>query len=154
MQLIREDFLRLHFRCRHTFAPLWGACLRLVSLWLANSRGDSCVLGVHLSKVCWGLIFCLRKAFIDLCLLNRPKPPCFRNLLLNFTLDYKPSYFQQGSSLTLENVCSWCMHQTGFSSATVMSQSKSSEMWSAVAPSWLLIFLAPDKRTLYLYVTC
>ena len=78
--------MRLHFRCRHTFASLWGACLRFVSLWLANSRGDSCVFGVHLSKVCWGLIFCLRKAFIDLCLLNRPKPPSFRSLLLNFTL--------------------------------------------------------------------
>ena len=54
VQLIREVFLRLHFRRRHTFA----------SLWRANSRGDSCVLGVHLSKVCRGLIFCLRKAFI------------------------------------------------------------------------------------------
>ena len=133
VQLIREDFLRLHFRCRHTFASLWGACLRFVSLWLANSRGDSCFFGVHLSKVCWGLIFCLRIAFIDLCLLNRPKPPSFRSLLLNFTLDYKPSYFQHGSSLSLENVCSWCMHQTGFSSAAVVSQSKSTELCSSAA---------------------
>ena len=29
--------------------------------------------------------------------------------------------FQHGSSLSLENVCdSWCMHQTGFSSAAVV----------------------------------
>ena len=60
----KKDFLRSHFRRRHTFASVWGACLRFASLWCANSRGDSCVLGVHLSKVCWGLIFCLRKAFI------------------------------------------------------------------------------------------
>ena len=52
VQLIREVFLRLHFRRRHTFASLWGACLRFASLWRANSCGDSCVLGVHLSKVC------------------------------------------------------------------------------------------------------
>ena len=62
VQIIREVILRVHFR--HTFASLWSACLRFVSLWRANSRGVSCVLGVHLSKVCWGLIFCLRKAFI------------------------------------------------------------------------------------------
>ena len=59
----KRGFLRLHL-CRHTFASLWGACLRFASLWRANSRGDSCVLGVHLSNVCWGLLFCLRKAFI------------------------------------------------------------------------------------------
>ena len=58
VQLIREVFLRLPFRRRrrHTFASLWGACLSFGSLWRANPFGDSCVLGVHLSKVCWGLI--------------------------------------------------------------------------------------------------
>ena len=35
--------LRMHFRRRHTFASLWGACLWFASLWRANSRGDSCV---------------------------------------------------------------------------------------------------------------
>ena len=59
----KGGFLRLHF-CPHTFASLWGACLRFASLWRANSRGDSCVLGVHLSNVCWGLLFCLLTAFI------------------------------------------------------------------------------------------
>ena len=38
----------------------------------------------------------IRKAHIDLCLLNRTKRSSFRSLLLNFTLD--------GSSLSLENV--------------------------------------------------
>ena len=79
-------FCGLHFR-RHIFASLWGAFLRFASLWRANSRGDSCVLGVNLSKVCWGLIFCLRKAYIDLCLLICPRRSSFRSLLLSFTLD-------------------------------------------------------------------
>ena len=30
-----------------------GACLSFASLWRANSCGDSCVLDVHLSKVCY-----------------------------------------------------------------------------------------------------
>ena len=54
--LIREAFSRLHLR-RHTFASLWGGCLRFASFWRANSRGDSCFLGVQLSNVCWGLLF-------------------------------------------------------------------------------------------------
>ena len=42
--------------------------------------------------------------------------------------------FQHSSLLSLENVCnSWCMHQTGFSSAAVVSQSKSTELCSSAA---------------------
>ena len=52
----KRGFSRLHL-CRHTFASLWGDCLRFVSLWRVNSRGDSCVLGVHLPNVCWGVLF-------------------------------------------------------------------------------------------------
>ena len=59
----KRVFLRLHL-CRHTFASLWGACLRFGSLWRTNSHGDLRVLSVHLSNVCWGLLFCLRKEFI------------------------------------------------------------------------------------------
>ena len=59
----KRSFLRLHL-CWHTFASLWGACLRFASLWRTNSLGDSCALGAHLSNVCRGLLFCLRKAFI------------------------------------------------------------------------------------------
>ena len=42
---------------------------------------------------------------------------------------------QDGSaSLSLENVCDyWCMHQTGFSSAVVMPQSKFTELCSSAA---------------------
>ena len=47
----KGDFLRPHFRRRHTFAPLWGACLRF----------DSCVRGVHLPKRFAKVWYCLRK---------------------------------------------------------------------------------------------
>ena len=100
VQLIREVFLRLHFRRRrHTFASLWGACLHFASLWRAYSWWFLCprrssfkgLLGsnilssysVHLLKS----LLNLRKAYIDLCLLNRPRRSSFRRLLLNFTLD-------------------------------------------------------------------
>ena len=43
--------------CAINKAILWGHCLRLVSLWRANSCRDSYVLGVHLSNICWGLQF-------------------------------------------------------------------------------------------------
>ena len=43
--------------------------------------------------------------------------------------------FQHGSSLSLENVCEyyWCMHQTGFSLAAFVSQSKFNELCSSAA---------------------
>ena len=124
---------------RHTFALLWGACLRFVSLWRANSWWFECpgrssfkrllrsaILSsqiVHLLKVCW--IFVKRtylrvcwRSTIDLCLMNLPKCSSFKSVLKVNTLSkillwIKPSYF------SLENACySWCMHQTGlFSSA-------------------------------------
>ena len=56
VQSVREVFSSLHL-CRHTFASVRGDCLRFASLWRANSRGDSCVLGVHLLNVCWGVLF-------------------------------------------------------------------------------------------------
>ena len=78
VQLIREVFFRDYIcrRRRHTFASLWGACLRFAfaSLWPTNSRGDSCVLerlsfilfsqSVHLWRVCW--IFVKRTYFKSL----------------------------------------------------------------------------------------
>ena len=42
---------------RDTFASLWGDCLLFASLWRANLRGDSSVIGVHFSNVFWGLLF-------------------------------------------------------------------------------------------------
>ena len=42
--------------------------------------------------------------------------------------------FQHGSSLSVENVCdSWCMHQTRFSSAAIVPQSKFTELCSLAA---------------------
>ena len=84
------------------FASLWGACLRFAS------RGDLCILGVHLSNVCWGLLFfrtersslkacwifvkrtCVRfcwRSTIDLCLMNPQKPSSFESLLKVYTLN-------------------------------------------------------------------
>ena len=116
VQLIRRDFLRLHFRRRHTFASLWGACLRFASLWRANSCGESSAFifqrfaevwilsswSVHLLKS----LLNLRKAYIDLCLLNSPKRSSFRSLLLNFTLDWAFIFF------SMVHHCLWKMSAT------------------------------------------
>ena len=74
----KGGFLRLHFRRQHTFTSLWGACLCFASLWRTNSHGDSYVLGVHLSSVCWGLLFSLRKALSFKSLLNLRKAYIFQ----------------------------------------------------------------------------
>ena len=74
----------------------------------------------------------------------------FQKFAVKFYFGLSLHIFQHGSSLSLENVCdSWCMHQTGFSSAAVVPQSKftelcssaavvpqskSTEMWSSAAP--------------------
>ena len=63
LQLIREVFSRLHL-CRHTFASLWGDCLRLVSLWRANSCRDSYVLGCSSFKHMLRSAICLRKTYV------------------------------------------------------------------------------------------
>ena len=106
VQLIREVFSRLHSlsssSTHNCLALIWGACLRFASHWRANSLGDSCVLGVHLSNVFWGLLFCLRKFYsvfvkrtysrvcwrstIDLCLMNPPKRSSFKTVLKVYTL--------------------------------------------------------------------
>ena len=54
------------------------------------------------------------------------------NTLSKILLWIKPSYFQHGSSLSLENLGdSWSMHQTRlFSAASVVPQSKSTELCS------------------------
>ena len=64
-----EIALKFCRRHRHTFALLWGACLRFASLWRSNSCGDSCVLEPllrsfivfvkhYLLKVCWIFVKC------------------------------------------------------------------------------------------------
>ena len=58
----------------------------------------------------------------------------FQKFAVKFYFGLSLHIFQHGSSLSLENVCdSWCMHQTGFSSAAFVSQSKSTELCSSVA---------------------
>ena len=58
----------------------------------------------------------------------------FQKFAVKFYFGLSLHIFQHGSSLSLENVCdSWCMHQTGFSSAAVMPQSKFTELCSSAA---------------------
>ena len=59
----KRGFFEIAFVSTHICLAL-RPLLVFASLWRTNSRSDSCVLGVHLSNVCWGLLFCLRKAFI------------------------------------------------------------------------------------------
>ena len=61
--------------------------------------------------------------YIDLCLLNHPKAFIFQKLAVKFYFGLSLHIHQHGSSLSLENVCdSWCMHQTGFSSAKLLEK--------------------------------
>ena len=56
----------------------------------------------------------------------------FQKFAVKFYFGLSLHIFQHGSSLSLRNVCdSWCMHQTGFSSAAVMPQSKFTELCSS-----------------------
>ena len=58
----------------------------------------------------------------------------FQKFTVKFYFGLSLHIFQHGSSLSLENVCdSWCMHQTGFSSAAVVPQSKFTELCSSAA---------------------
>ena len=58
----------------------------------------------------------------------------FQKFAVKFYFGLSLHIFQHGSSLSLENVCdSWCMHQTGFSSAAVVPQSKFTELCSSAA---------------------
>ena len=58
----------------------------------------------------------------------------FQNFAVKFYFGLNLHIFQHGSSLSSENVCDFrCMHQTAFSSAAFVSQSKSTELCSSVA---------------------
>ena len=58
----------------------------------------------------------------------------FQKFAVKFYFGLSLYIFQHGSSLSLENVCdSCCMHQTAFSSAAFVSQSKSTELCSSAA---------------------
>ena len=58
----------------------------------------------------------------------------FQKFAVKFYFGLSLHNFQHGSSPSLENVCdSWCMHQTRFSSAAFVSQSKSTKLCSSAA---------------------
>ena len=117
VQLIREVFSRLHL-CRHTFASLWRDCfylphfdalthvvIRVSSAFIFQTFAEVCYLSswsIHISRVYW-------RSPIDLCLLNLPKRS---TPWVKFYFGLSLHIFQNGSSLSWENVCdSWCMHQ-------------------------------------------
>ena len=57
-----------------------------------------------------------------------------RKFAVKFYFGLSLHIFQHGSSPSLENVCdSWCMHQTRFSSAAVVPQSKFTELCRSAA---------------------
>ena len=128
VQSIREVFSSLHLR-RHTCASVRVDCLRFASLWRANSCGDSCVLGVHLLNVCWGVLFLFvgvhisRVCWICGCWICQS----VQHPEKSFTLDY--AFIFSG----MIRHCLWkmcvtpvaCINETGlFSSAAVVPQSK------------------------------
>ena len=58
----------------------------------------------------------------------------FQEFAVKFYFGLSLHIFQHGSSLSLENLSdSWWVHQTGFSSAAFVSQSKSTELSSSAA---------------------
>ena len=58
----------------------------------------------------------------------------FEKSAVKFYFGLSLHIFQHGSPPSLENVCdSWCMHQTGFSSAVVVPQSKLTKLCSSAA---------------------
>ena len=137
VQSIREVFSSLHL-CRHTFASVRGDCLRFASLWRANSCGDSCVLGVHLLNVYWGVLFLFvgvhisRVCWICGCWICQS----VQFNTLSKVLDY--AFIFSG----MVRHCLWklfvtpgaCINETGlFSSAAVVPQSKSTELCTSAA---------------------
>ena len=115
----KQGFLRLHL-CRHTFASLWGACLRFASLWRTNSHGDSCVLGVHGKR-----------------LLSRSAIPVFlKRLSFKSLLNLRKAYIFQEFAEGLLSICvCWIFQNVHLSkvSAAVVPQSKSTELCSSAA---------------------
>ena len=75
---------------------------------------------VHLLKC----LLNLRKAYIDLCLLNRPKRSSFRSLLLNLTLDFSAWFVTVfGKCLRLPRVHASNRVQFGVRCATIQFNS-------------------------------
>ena len=120
--LISEN---LRFRlCPHTFASLWGSCLRFASLWRTNSHGDSCVLGVHLSNVC---LAGLHSVFVE-------------RLSFKSLLNLRKAYIFQEFAEGLLSICVCWIFQSvqlsgkRFSGRCATKYNKSTEMWSSAAP--------------------
>ena len=133
VQLIREVFWDcICRRCRHTFASLWGACLRFALLWRTNSK--------------WW--FVCPQAFSEVFYFAFVKRSSFKSLL-NLRKAYIFQEFSEGllsicvrwifRNVHLSNVSAAVVPQSKStelcSSAAVVLQSKSVKMWSSAVPS-------------------
>ena len=136
VQLTREVFSRLHL-WRHTFVSLGGDCLRLASLWRANSCHDSCVLGVYAISLRTAYIFqelagykeYHRSLFVE-------SSKAF-NGLSKILLGLSPHIFSTVRHC-LSKMCATpgaCINETGLfsSAAAVLPQSKSTVLCSSAA---------------------
>ena len=97
----KGDFFEIAFVSTHiclSMMRLLAFCLVL----MRYSHGDSCVFAICLPKAYISISVC--QGFVE-------SSKAF-NTLIKILLWIKPSYFQHGSSLSLENVWdSLCMHQ-------------------------------------------
>ena len=91
--------------CRHTFASLWGDCLRFASLWRANSRGNSCVLGALFVFVKRTYFKSLLKVYYRSVFVESSKA---FNTLSKILLWIKPSYFSAWF-VTVLGKCVWLL---------------------------------------------
>ena len=164
--------------CRHTFASLWRACLRFASHWRANSRGDSCFLGVHLSNVFWGLLFChllkvcwiflkgtYLKSLLKVCyrcvfagskrsssksVLNLRKAYIFKSLLKVF---YRSVFNESSKAFIFQNVCwkftPWVEFYFGLSLYIFLWKMRATRL---VHASNLVIYLGGRSATKYIYL--
>ena len=79
----------------------------------------------------------------------------FQKFAVKFYFGLSLHIFQHVSSLSLVNVCdSWCMHQTGFSLAAVVPQSKFTELYSSAAVVPRVNLPRCEARRSHLIVTC
>ena len=97
----RDLLLKSQCTLRSSNAPVIE--IFFASLWRANSSSDSCVLGVHLSNVCWDLLFC-RSSFKSA--LNLRKAFIFKSLLKV----YHRSVFNKSSKALIFQKCAESLH--------------------------------------------
>ena len=135
VQLIREVFSEIAFVSTHICLALrrWNT---FASLWRANLRGDSSVLGVHFSNVFWGLliVFVTRthlnsflKVYYRCVFIESSKVVFWKCVLLLVHASMKPGCLARRPLCYKVNLPSWVARRP-------LCNSKSTAIWSSVAP--------------------